>query len=165
MAEIVKPNLLLSTETTNFDDETTSMITSLETSFFQMDFPLETEEIITEMIGKERQHSPRDDYLNRLRNGYLDSNVRNQALDWIWKVWFWFCSLFNSLCFLLLTQFQTKSIISETLIWKKTWLCFSCPWLLQACEELQFGPLCICLAVNYLDRFLSVHDLPVSQIN
>ncbi|VVB18292.1 unnamed protein product [Arabis nemorensis] len=114
MAEIVKPNLLLSTETTNFDDETSSMVTSLETSIFQMGFPLETEEIITEMIGKERQHSPRDDYLKRLRNGDLDSNVRNQALDWIWK----------------------------------------------ACEELQFGPLCICLAINYLDRFLSVHDLP-----
>lgn len=34
--------------------------------------------------------------------------------------------------------------------------------LLQACEELRLGPVCICLAINYLDRFLSVHDLPVS---
>ncbi|CAN8251525.1 unnamed protein product [Cochlearia groenlandica] len=33
-------------------------------------------------------------------------------------------------------------------------------WILKACEEHRFGPLCICLAVNYLDRFLSVHDLP-----
>lgn len=85
MAEIVKPNLL-STETTNFDYETTS-ITTLETSIFQMGFPSESEEIIREMIEKERQHSPRDDYLKRLRNGDLDlMNVRNLALDWIWKV-------------------------------------------------------------------------------
>ncbi|KFK25318.1 hypothetical protein AALP_AA8G097200 [Arabis alpina] len=117
MSEIVKPNLLLSTKTTNFDDETTtttSMMTSLEASIFQMGFPPDTEEIIREMIGKETQHSPKDDYLKSLRNGDLDFNVRNQALDWIYK----------------------------------------------ACEELQFGPLCICLAVNYLDRFFSVHDLP-----
>ncbi|KAL1209031.1 Cyclin-D4-2 [Cardamine amara subsp. amara] len=118
MANFVEPNLI-STETTNFDDEMsnfvdTTSITSLMTSIFQMSFPPETKEIIRETMEKERQHSPRDDYLKRLRNGGLDLNFRNQALDWIWK----------------------------------------------ACEELQFGPLCICLAINYLDRFLSLHDLP-----
>ncbi|CAH2073245.1 unnamed protein product [Thlaspi arvense] len=118
MAEIAKPNLV-STETTNFDDENgifvdTTSITCYGTSILQMGFPSETAEIFREMIEKERQHSPRDDYLKRLRSGDLDLNVRNQALDWIWK----------------------------------------------ACEEHQFGPLCICLAINYLDRFLSVHDLP-----
>ncbi|KAG7554808.1 Cyclin N-terminal [Arabidopsis suecica] len=111
MAEFIEPNLV-STETTNFDDAKSSFVET--TSIFQMGFPLESEEIVREMIEKERQHSPRDDYLKRLRNGDLDFNVRHQALDWIWK----------------------------------------------ACEELQFGPLCICLAMNYLDRFLSVHDLP-----
>ncbi|CAA7027193.1 unnamed protein product [Microthlaspi erraticum] len=118
MSEIVQPNLQ-SKKTTNFDDENgtcfdTTSITSCRTSILQMGFPSESEEIIREMIEKERQHSPRDDYLKRLRNGDLDLNVRNQSLDWIWK----------------------------------------------ACEELQFGPLCMCLAINYLDRFLSVHDLP-----
>ncbi|ESQ40992.1 hypothetical protein EUTSA_v10014176mg [Eutrema salsugineum] len=115
MSEIVKPNLVA----TDFDDENdpfvdTTSITSYGTSILQTGFPSETAEIVREMIEKERQLSPRDDYLKRLRSGDLDLNVRNQALDWIWK----------------------------------------------ACEELQFGPLCICLAVNYLDRFLSVHDLP-----
>ncbi|CAH8281541.1 unnamed protein product [Eruca vesicaria subsp. sativa] len=102
-------------ERSNFDDE--NSITSYGTSILQLGFfPSEEDEetIIREMIEKERQHSPRDDYLERLTSGDLDLNVRNQALDWIWK----------------------------------------------ACEELQFGPVCICLAVNYLDRFLSVHDLP-----
>ncbi|CAN6873993.1 hypothetical protein Bca4012_046529 [Brassica carinata] len=100
-------------ERSSFDDE--NSITSYPTSILQMGFPSEEdEETIREMIHKERQHSPRDDYLERLRSGDLDLNVRNQALDWIWK----------------------------------------------ACEELQFGPVCICLAFNYLDRFLSVHDLP-----
>ncbi|RID42425.1 hypothetical protein BRARA_J02308 [Brassica rapa] len=100
-------------ERSSFDDE--NSITSYRTSILQMGFPSEEdEETIREMIHKERQHSPRDDYLERLRSGDLDLNVRNQALDWIRK----------------------------------------------ACEELRFGPVCICLAVNYLDRFLSVHDLP-----
>ncbi|KAG2300631.1 hypothetical protein Bca4012_012385 [Brassica carinata] len=99
-------------ERSNFDDE--NSIISYGTSTLQMGFPSEDEETIRELIDKERQHSPRDDYLQRLTNGDLDLNIRNQALDWIWK----------------------------------------------ACEELQFGPVCICLAINYLDRFLSVHDLP-----
>ncbi|ANM70723.1 cyclin d4;2 [Arabidopsis thaliana] len=107
MAEFMEPNLV-----SNFDDEKSNSVDTR--SIFQMGFPLESEEIVREMIEKERQHSPRDDYLKRLRNGDLDFNVRIQALGWIWK----------------------------------------------ACEELQFGPLCICLAMNYLDRFLSVHDLP-----
>ncbi|KAG2316891.1 hypothetical protein Bca52824_020013 [Brassica carinata] len=33
-------------------------------------------------------------------------------------------------------------------------------WIWKACEEHQFGPFCICLSGNYLDRFLSVHDFP-----
>ncbi|KAF8115798.1 hypothetical protein N665_0025s0246 [Sinapis alba] len=99
-------------ERSNFDDE--NSITSHGTSILQVGFPSDDEETLREMIDKERQHSPSDDYLERLRSGDLDSNVRNQALDWIWKAW----------------------------------------------EELKFGPVCLCLAINYLDRFLSVHDLP-----
>lgn len=77
-------------ERSSFDDE--NSITSYPTSILQMGFPSEEdEETIREMIHKERQHSPRDDYLERLRSGDLDLNVRNQALDWIWKV-----SFFNS---------------------------------------------------------------------
>ncbi|KAF8091198.1 hypothetical protein N665_0451s0011 [Sinapis alba] len=86
-----------------------------KTPISQMGFPLESEEMIREMMEKEKQHLPSDDYIKRLRSGDMDLNVRRtEALYWIWK----------------------------------------------ACEEHQFGPLCVCLSVNYLDRFLSVHDFP-----
>lgn len=75
----MEPNLV-----SNFDDEKSNSVDTR--SIFQMGFPLESEEIVREMIEKERQHSPRDDYLKRLRNGDLDFNVRIQALGWIWKV-------------------------------------------------------------------------------
>ncbi|XP_018446599.1 cyclin-D4-2 [Raphanus sativus] len=105
-------------ERSSFDDEN-SISSSYGTTSILLHqvgfpFPSEEEENIREMIDRERQHSPRDDYLERLRSGDLDFNVRNQALDSI----------------------------------------------LKACEELRLGPVCICLAINYLDRFLSVHDLP-----
>lgn len=77
-------------ERSSFDDENsisssygTTSILLLQVGF---PFPSEEEENIREMIDKERQHSPRDDYLERLRSGDLDFNVRNQALDSILKV-------------------------------------------------------------------------------
>ncbi|EXC14631.1 hypothetical protein L484_008550 [Morus notabilis] len=33
-------------------------------------------------------------------------------------------------------------------------------WILKAHSHYSFGPICICLATNYLDRFLSVYELP-----
>uniref|UniRef100_A0A1J3CEY7 Cyclin-D4-1 n=1 Tax=Noccaea caerulescens TaxID=107243 RepID=A0A1J3CEY7_NOCCA len=116
---------LLCTET-NFDDEENGIVVETipiggagENSISQMGFPSESEEIIREMMEKEKQHLPRDDYISRLRSGDLDLNVkRREALNWIWK----------------------------------------------ACEEHQFGPLCICLSMNYLDRFLSVYDLPSDKV-
>ncbi|KAJ0236503.1 Cyclin-D4-1 [Hirschfeldia incana] len=87
-----------------------------KTHISQMGFPSESEEIIREMMEKEKQHLPSDDYIKRLRSGGLDLNVRRRdALNWIWK----------------------------------------------ACEEHQFGPLCVCLSVNFLDRFLAIHDFPI----
>lgn len=77
-------------ERSSFDDENsisssygTTSILLLQVGF---PFPSEEEENIREMIDRERQHSPRDDYLERLRSGDLDFNVRNQALDSILKV-------------------------------------------------------------------------------
>ncbi|KAK9285635.1 hypothetical protein L1049_024833 [Liquidambar formosana] len=37
-------------------------------------------------------------------------------------------------------------------------------WVLKAHAHYSFGPLCLCLSVNYLDRFLSVYELPRSKI-
>ncbi|CAH8280897.1 unnamed protein product [Arabidopsis lyrata] len=106
---------LLCTETNVDDDEDKGMIVD-KTPFPQMGLSQsESEEFIKEMVEKEKQHLPSDDYIKRLRSGDLDLNIgRREALNWIWK----------------------------------------------ACKEHQFGPLCFCLSMNYLDRFLSVHDLP-----
>lgn len=35
---------------------------------------------------------------------------------------------------------------------------------LQVHSQFNFGPMCAYLAVNYLDRFLSAYDLPVSSL-
>ncbi|KAL0741399.1 hypothetical protein Bca4012_082912 [Brassica carinata] len=72
------------------------------------------EERIREMLEREVEFSPGDDYLKRLRSGDWESRVRNQALDWI----------------------------------------------LKARAHYNFGTLCICLSMNYLDRFLASYDLP-----
>ncbi|CAH8374992.1 unnamed protein product [Eruca vesicaria subsp. sativa] len=114
---------LLCTEITNVgDDEDNNVIILDKTPIFlpeisisQMGFPSESEEFIREMMEKEKQTLPSDDYISRLRNGDLDLSVRRRdALNWI----------------------------------------------LKACEEHKFGQMCVCLSMNYLDRFLSVHDIP-----
>lgn len=53
-----------------------------------MSFPLQSEETVRTMVERESEHLPRDDYLKRLRSGDLDLSIRREALDWIWKVWF-----------------------------------------------------------------------------
>lgn len=87
---------LLCTETTNVGDEEKGMIVD-KVLISQMGFPLESEEIIREMMEKEKQHLPSDDYIKRLRSGDLDLNVRRtEALNWIWKVciFYYISSLF-----------------------------------------------------------------------
>ncbi|OIT28667.1 PREDICTED: cyclin-D2-1-like [Nicotiana attenuata] len=79
---------------------------------------LQSEDCVNLMIEKENQHMPCGDYLDKLRNGKLDIEIREQILDWIGKVH----SHFN------------------------------------------FGPLCLYLSVNYLDRFLSAYDLPKGKV-
>nr|VDC93414.1 unnamed protein product [Brassica rapa] len=117
---------LLCTETINVGDD--DMIFGREVSNFQMGFPLESEEIIREMMETEKQHLPSDDYIRRLRSGDMDFNARRRkALNWIFK--------------------------------RERERCC----LKSACEVHQFGPLCMCLSVNYFDRFLSVHDLPYDK--
>ncbi|TKY58705.1 Cyclin-D3-1 protein [Spatholobus suberectus] len=79
-----------------------------------LDFLVQSDETVLGLIGKEREHLPRDDYLKRLLSGDLDLSVRREALDWIWKAHAYY----------------------------------------------GFGPCSFCLSVNYLDRFLSVYELP-----
>ncbi|XWS41637.1 hypothetical protein CRYUN_Cryun17cG0099400 [Craigia yunnanensis] len=77
-------------------------------------FAIQCDDRLKEMVEKEMEHLPRDDYLWRLRSGDLDLSVRREAVEWIWKT----------------------------------------------CAYFRFGPLSLCLSINYLDRFLSVYDLP-----
>lgn len=37
-------------------------------------------------------------------------------------------------------------------------------WISKAHAEYNFGAICFCLAINYLDRFLSVYDLPRGKV-
>lgn len=50
------------------------------------EFPLQSEDRISEMVKRESEHLPSDDYLKRLRSGDLNLSSRRQALDWILKV-------------------------------------------------------------------------------
>lgn len=46
------------------------------------------EESISLMVETESQHLPRYDYLGRLQSGELDSSMRRDAVEWIFKVIF-----------------------------------------------------------------------------
>ncbi|KAK9743412.1 hypothetical protein RND81_03G237200 [Saponaria officinalis] len=75
---------------------------------------LQSDECISSLFEKERQHFCGFDYFKRLKCGDLDLVSRNEAVYWIQKVQ----------------------------------------------SHYNFGPLCLYLSVNYLDRFLSTYELP-----
>ena len=84
---------LLCTEITNVGDEDDGIILDEtpivfpEISISQTSFPSESDEFIREMMEKEKQLLPSDDYISRLTSGYLDLDVRRrEALNWILKV-------------------------------------------------------------------------------
>ncbi|KDP29748.1 hypothetical protein JCGZ_18683 [Jatropha curcas] len=79
-----------------------------------MGFVIDNDDTVKDMIRREKELLPRDDYLKRLRSGDLDLSVRREALDWI----------------------------------------------LKARAHYNFGPLSVCLSMNFLDRFLSLYELP-----
>ncbi|CBI18712.3 hypothetical protein VitviT2T_010728 [Vitis vinifera] len=79
--------------------------------------PMLSEERLREMVEREGEYMPRDDYLGRLRSGDLDLGVRREAVDWILKA--------------------------------------------HACHG--FGPLSLYLSINFLDRVLSVYQLPTRR--
>ncbi|XP_062233297.1 cyclin-D3-1-like [Phragmites australis] len=81
------------------------------------DFPLQSDDCIEALLGREEEHLPMEGYAQRLLQQPGGSDLvamRCDAIDWIWKVH----------------------------------------------EHYKFGPLTAVLSVNYLDRFLSVYDLP-----
>lgn len=67
---------------------------------------MESDESLALMVGKEFEHFPNLDYLNRLRMGHFDLNISNQALDWILKVASFSYTQFDSV--LINSQFVGK---------------------------------------------------------
>lgn len=54
-----------------------------------IDFPLQSESFIEELLGREEKHLPMEGYAQRLLQQPGGSDlvaVRNAAIDWIWKV-------------------------------------------------------------------------------
>ncbi|GLJ29185.1 hypothetical protein SUGI_0575530 [Cryptomeria japonica] len=78
------------------------------------DFPVEDDEMVSFLVQKEKEHLPREDYVERYRNRALDVTARREAISWMHKVQ----------------------------------------------EHHNFRPLTLYLSVNYLDRFLSIYQLP-----
>ncbi|WZY79776.1 hypothetical protein YC2023_026160 [Brassica napus] len=101
---------LLCTETINVGDD--DMIFGREVSNFQMGFPLESEEIIREMMETEKQHLPSDDYIRRLRSGDMDFNARRRkALNWIFKYdKAWTMQLLAVACLSLAAKLEETSV-------------------------------------------------------
>ncbi|XVE86846.1 hypothetical protein DITRI_Ditri18aG0068000 [Diplodiscus trichospermus] len=98
-----------------FNQQDPFSMNNQSTSFMGISgFAIQSDDRVKEMVEKEIEHLPRNDYLKRLRSGDSELSVRREALEWIWK----------------------------------------------ACAYFHFGPLTLCLSINYLDRFLSVYDLP-----
>ncbi|KAL5755312.1 hypothetical protein ACOSP7_023532 [Xanthoceras sorbifolium] len=85
-----------------------------------MGLPLQTEERIREMIERESDHLPKDDYLQRLRSGDLDLRVRREALDWIWKANAHY--MFGPLSFCLSMNYFDRFLSVYELPRGKTWI-------------------------------------------
>ncbi|RWW49721.1 hypothetical protein BHE74_00044068 [Ensete ventricosum] len=50
-----------------------------------MDFTLQSEDCVVELVERESQHLPQGDYAERLLRGQLDMVARSDAIDWIQK--------------------------------------------------------------------------------
>lgn len=98
------------------------------------------------------------------------------VLKWIW---FLFLLFFFYMCFSIFLSMGYVSVLSFIFSLKLWWMFMFISWLLigSLCEWPQFiwcdqqayvyygfGPLTFCLSVNYMDRFLSVYELPVRSI-
>lgn len=94
----VDSDILFCTETKNhwFDDLDSDQKTQEKSKVLSFDYgrsvalidllPSLSEESFCVMVERDKVFVPKDDYLNRLRIGDLDLNLRREAVDWIWKV-------------------------------------------------------------------------------
>lgn len=75
---------------------------------FLIGLPVQTDECLALMIGKESQHLPAADYLMRLRSGDLDIGARREVVDWIDKV----CASIYPIEFLFFFQVEISNDFS-----------------------------------------------------
>lgn len=117
------PDLLCDEETNDlcFDDPLLHLQPSdhQSTGGLESQEMLLTDESLVWMVEREKEHLPRNDYLNRLRTGDLDLSLRKEALDWIFKA----CSHhnFGELCLYLAISYLDRFISVYALPRGKEW--------------------------------------------
>ncbi|CAN4092373.1 unnamed protein product [Withania somnifera] len=82
--------------------------------------PLQSDECFVLMIGKESEHMPAADYLDRLRNGDLDIGARDEILDWIAKAHSHFN--FGPMCAYLAVNYLDRFLSAYELPKGKAWM-------------------------------------------
>ncbi|KAG6705244.1 hypothetical protein I3842_07G170700 [Carya illinoinensis] len=111
--------------------------------------PLQSDECLAMMVGKECQHLPAVDYLKRLRRGDFDLGARRQAVDWILKVHAHFS--FGPLCAYLAINYLDRFLSAYEFPKSKSWtmqlLAIACLSLAAKVEETEV-PLSLDLQVG-----------------
>ncbi|PHU20447.1 hypothetical protein BC332_11598 [Capsicum chinense] len=87
---------------------------------FLIGVPLQSDECLVLMIGKECEHMPNGDYLERLRNGDLDMGARDEILDWIAKAHSHFN--FGPMCAYLAVNYLDRFLSAYELPEGKAWM-------------------------------------------
>ncbi|XP_009391338.2 cyclin-D3-1-like isoform X1 [Musa acuminata AAA Group] len=78
---------------------------------FLVDFPVQSDECVGLLVGRETEHMPREDYAVRLRSGALDLAIRRDATDWIWKQGkAWMSQLLSVACLSLAAKMEETEV-------------------------------------------------------
>lgn len=117
------------------------------------------ESTISALIDSEPHHAPHPDYLRRCRDRSIDVTARQDSINWILKVRI---LLYTCPSTYMPGYVYRPCILMRMLIFVLFW-CGSC--VTQVHSYYNFSPVTAFLSVNYLDRFLSSHSLPVSVVS
>ncbi|CAL0307813.1 unnamed protein product [Lupinus luteus] len=99
--------------------------------------PLQSDECLNLMVEKECHHLPREDYLNRVKNGKLDFGDRKEAIDWIQKagLHFGFGPLCEYLSINYLDRFLSAYELPKDRAWTMQLLAVTCLSLAAKFDE------------------------------
>ncbi|GLJ41836.1 hypothetical protein SUGI_0866090 [Cryptomeria japonica] len=150
---------LLCEEDADWDDEVTSSsfpedkvenLKSIELARLP-DFPVEEEEMISLLVQKEKEHLPREDYVERYLNLDLDITARREAINWMHKV-----KVHNSLS--PLTTYLSINYLDRFLSSYESQQGIGCPLQLLLVA-------CLSLATKMEDKVSPIIDLQVGGAN